>query len=167
MTLNLALLSVLLSGLLVGGMGGVGIYYYVTTTPPAWQSQIMSHITLTSTVASISNVAFLYQGDYLWNNSTTKVGMWSAMIDAEASGVTVTNMRLMTLDVADIAGGTYKVRVYFLYNPSGFTLKYDDTTVNTPTAFTIQLEIDANFNLLTYNAYTLHSVVDYGEPRKC
>jgi hypothetical protein len=155
-------------GLVAGAGGGITVYRYVTTMPPSWQSEIISHISINATdpTSTVSGMAFLYQGDYVWNQTTQtsshsgKGGMWSGMIDFEtpSAQLTITGLRIMTLDISEnvyVSSGPpyYFVEIRF-FGASGFTLKYDNAVVSTSTASEIQLEIDEkSFVLLLHQAY--------------
>lgn len=157
-----SIVACVLIGLLAGSVGGVFIYRQVEYgTPPTWQTEIISRFTVTASGGvTLSSQQFEYQGNAKWTDlygagGVSDVGIWSLMIDAEASTIKLEHTRLLTLSIQQLNGATtsYWVLGSVELNNVGFSFQYSGTSISTQTTMQMQLTIDSAYALKTHYAY--------------
>jgi hypothetical protein len=153
-----SIVACVLIGLLAGGVGGVLVYRQVEYgTPPSWQTEIISRLTMTVISSlTLSNQQFEYQGNSKWTDlhgtgGTSDVGMWSLMVDANASSLRLEHTRVLTLSIADQSPSYYVIASIELPN-SGFFFQYASTPISIQATIAMQLTIDHNYALVSHMA---------------
>jgi len=156
-----AMVPFLIAGLLVGSIGGVVVYRQLEYgVAPDWQNEIISRFSITPIYAvTVSGYQFEYQGNAEWTDlygtgGISDVGMWSLVIDANASSIDLKHTRLMTLFIAGQRSGhsTYYWVLGSITMPStGCILSYAGTPVTSETSTWMQLEIAvSDYSLMTH-----------------
>ena len=152
------LAAVAIAALLAGGAGGVLVYKQIEYgTPPDWQGEIISRITMTSiATVNVTNYSFEYQGNSRWTDlygsgRVEDVGMWSLVMDATSPTLKWEHLQLLDLFLVPLPNNSgYQVIASIILPYSGCIFQYSGTPVSGESSSSFLLTLASDYTMTSH-----------------